>query len=70
MFLMGRETHFRLYGMPMGGEMVAGMGAIVLGIAVAAYGLLPKNISKQLRPARTSSSRHRRMRRSRAPTGY
>jgi len=48
MFLMGRETHFRLYGMPMGGEMVAGMGAIVLGIAVAAYGLLPKNISKQL----------------------
>jgi len=48
MFLMGRETHFRLYGMPMGGEMVAGMGAIVLGVAVAAYGLLPKNISKQL----------------------
>src|SRR6478672_7539898 len=48
MFLMGRMTHFRLYGMPMGGEMVAGMGAIILGVAVAAYGLLPRNISRQL----------------------
>jgi len=48
MFLMGRMTHYRLYGMPMGSEMVAGMGAIILGIAVAAYGLLPKNISSQL----------------------
>jgi putative MFS transporter len=48
MFLMGRMTHFRLYGMPMGNEMVAGMGAIILGVAVAAYGLLPKNISRQL----------------------
>ena len=48
MFLMGRMTHFRLYGMPMGGEMIAGMGAIILGVAVAAYGLLPRNISGQL----------------------
>ena len=46
MFLMGRMTHFRLAGMPMGGEMVAGMGAIILGVAIAAYGLLPNNISK------------------------
>ena len=48
MFLMGRMTHYRLSGMPIDGEMIAGMGAIVIGIAIAAYGLLPSNISKQL----------------------
>jgi putative MFS transporter len=48
MFLMGRMTHYRLYGMPMGNDMIAGMGAIILGVAIAAYGLLPRNISKQL----------------------
>lgn len=48
MFLMGRMTHFRLYGMPMGSEMYVGMAAIILGVGVAAYGLLPKNISQQL----------------------
>src|SRR3954468_3315995 len=48
MFLMGRMTHFRLYGMPMGSEMYVGMAAIILGVGIAAYGLLPKNISKQL----------------------
>jgi putative MFS transporter len=48
MFLMGRMTHYHLYGMPMGNDMIAGMGAIILGVAVAAYGLLPRNISQQL----------------------
>jgi putative MFS transporter len=48
MFLMGRMTHYRLYGMPMGNDMVAGMGAIVLGVVIAAYGLLPRNIGRQL----------------------
>src|SRR4051794_4897281 len=48
MFLMGRMTHFRLYGMPMGSEMYVGMAAIILGVGIAAYGLLPKDISKQL----------------------
>ena len=48
MFLMGRHNGFRLYGMPMGSEMIAGMVVIVLGVATAAYGLLPKNISQQL----------------------
>jgi putative MFS transporter len=48
MFLMGRMTHFRLYGMPMGNDMIAGMVAIILGIAIAAYGLLPRDISRQL----------------------
>jgi putative MFS transporter len=48
MFLMGRMTHYRLYGMPMGEGMIVGMAAIVAGVAIAAYGLLPKNISQQL----------------------
>jgi putative MFS transporter len=48
MFAMGRASHFRLYGMPMGSEMYAGMAIIILGVGIAAYGLLPKNISKQL----------------------
>jgi putative MFS transporter len=48
MFLMGRMTHFRLYGMPMGTEMYVGMAIIILGVAIAAYGLLPRDISKQL----------------------
>jgi len=48
MFLMGKMTHYRLYGMPMGSGMIAGMAAIVGGVAVSAYGLLPKNVSRQL----------------------
>ena len=48
MFLMGRMTHYHLYGMPIGNDMIAGMGAIVLGVAIAAYGLLPRNIARQL----------------------
>jgi MFS transporter, putative metabolite:H+ symporter len=48
MFLMGRMTHYHLYGMPMGAQMYAGMAAIIGGVAIAAYGLLPKNISGQL----------------------
>lgn len=37
--------HFMLVGMPMGADMIAGMVLIVGGIAIAAYGLLPRNIS-------------------------
>jgi putative MFS transporter len=48
MFAMGQATHYRLYGMPMGNGMIIGMVAIVLGVAIAAYGLLPSNISGQL----------------------
>src|SRR5436853_6424786 len=48
MFLMGRTVHYRLYGMPMGAEMYVGMATIILGVAIAAYGLLPKNIAQQL----------------------
>jgi putative MFS transporter len=48
MFAMGRMTHYRLYGMPMGAGMYFGMAAIIVGVGVAAYGLLPTNISRQL----------------------
>src|SRR3954447_18756115 len=44
MFWMGRHNHFMLDGMPIGGDMIAGMAAIVGGVAIAAYGLLPRNI--------------------------
>ena len=47
MFLMGRHNHFDLSGMPMGADMIAGMVLIVGGIAVAAYGLLPRNLAAQ-----------------------
>src|SRR6185369_7317714 len=48
MFLMGRNNHFILYGMPIGWDMVLGMVAIVAGCGIAAYGLLPRDIAKQL----------------------
>jgi putative MFS transporter len=48
MFAMGRAMGYRLYGMPMGIDMVAGMGLIIAGVAIASYGLLPRDISKLL----------------------
>jgi putative MFS transporter len=42
MFLMGRATHYRLVGMPMGTGMLIGMGLIVAGFAATAWGLLPR----------------------------
>lgn len=47
MFAMGRMNHFRLSGMAMGSDMYLGMALIILGVAVAAYGLLPKTIAQQ-----------------------
>jgi putative MFS transporter len=41
MFLMGRHNGFHLAGLPMGTGMLVGMGLIVAGVLVAAYGLLP-----------------------------
>src|SRR3954468_25027773 len=52
MFLMGRMNGFALSGMPMGNDMLAGMGLIVGGVLVAAYGLLPKNISLRVASAK------------------
>mgnify|MGYP001552105726 FL=1 len=41
MFVMARNTHYVLAGMPMGTGMLIGMGLIVAGFAATAYGLLP-----------------------------
>jgi putative MFS transporter len=45
MFWMGRHNHFILSGMPIGADMIVGMVAIVGGVAISAYGLLPKDVS-------------------------
>ncbi|MDE2182764.1 MAG: MFS transporter [Alphaproteobacteria bacterium] len=42
MFLMARDMGYRLAGMAMDPGMLLGMALIVLGVALAAYGLLPK----------------------------
>lgn len=47
MFLMGRHMHFMLAGMAMGLDMVAGMGLIIVGCGIAAWGLLPRDIARQ-----------------------
>ena len=52
MFWMGRMNHFMLAGMPMGKDMLAGMGLIIGGCFVAAYGLLPRDISGQMEASR------------------
>ena len=41
MFLMARGNHYLMAGMPMDGSMLIGMAAIVLGVLLAGYGLLP-----------------------------
>jgi len=43
MFLMGRYTHYKLAGMPMGTPMLIGMGLIVAGTIATAYGLIPRH---------------------------
>src|SRR5580765_775031 len=52
MFWMGRMDHFRLAGMAMDGGMLAGMALIVVGIAAACYGMLPKNLAQQIHASR------------------
>ncbi|MEA3001241.1 MAG: transporter, putative metabolite:H+ symporter [Sphingomonadales bacterium] len=52
MFLMGRDNGFMLAGMPMDKGMLAGMGLIVGGVLVAAYGLLPKDLSRHVASAK------------------
>jgi MFS transporter, putative metabolite:H+ symporter len=45
MFWMGRDNGFHLADMPMDAEMIWGMGLIMVGVAVAGYGLLPRKPS-------------------------
>lgn len=46
MFLMSRHSHYQLAGMPMGTGMVVGMGLIVAGFVVTAYGLKPHRVAE------------------------
>jgi len=50
MFWMGKDLGFRLAGMPMDPGMIAGMFMIFGGVALAAWGLLPKNVAGQRSP--------------------
>jgi MFS transporter, putative metabolite:H+ symporter len=52
MFWMGRHDGFRMAGMAMDSGMMAGMGLIVLGVALAAYGLLPRGVAAQIEASR------------------
>jgi putative MFS transporter len=52
MFLMGRDMGYRLHGMPLGTDMYVGMAFILGGVAVAAFGLLPRNVAGQLAASR------------------
>jgi len=42
MFMMGQYTHWQMVGMPMTTDMLLGMAAIPLGLALACYGLMPR----------------------------
>lgn len=42
MFMMGRHNGYQMVGMAMDATMLAGMAAIPLGLALAAYGLMPR----------------------------
>ncbi|MBY8828857.1 MFS transporter [Hephaestia mangrovi] len=46
MFIASAPMHYRMAGMPMGTGMLIGMAAIVVGILVAGYGLLPVKARK------------------------
>jgi len=67
MFLMGRGNGYVLAGMPMGWGMLLGMGAIVVGVVAAAYGLLPAE--PRSAGGRSTSAPHSRMRASAHRTG-
>ena len=43
MYLMGKDTGYRLVGMPMDTPMLLGMAAIVVGTAATLYGLYPSS---------------------------
>lgn len=42
MFMMGQHTHWQMVGMPMTTEMWLGMAAIPMGLALSAFGMLPR----------------------------
>ena len=56
MFMMGQHTHWQMVGMPMTTEMWVGMAIIPLGLALAAYGLMPR--MAQMREAMQGDAGH------------
>lgn len=52
MFWMGRDMGFRMAGMAMDPGMIGGMGLIVAGIGLTAWGLLPRNVAAQVEASR------------------
>ncbi|HSG35611.1 MAG TPA: MFS transporter, partial [Sphingomonadaceae bacterium] len=52
MFWMGRDMGFRMAGMPMDPGMIAGMYMILGGVALSAWGLLPKRVAEQVAASR------------------
>lgn len=53
MYAMGRHVGYRLAGMPMDTSMLAGMVAIVVGLASSLYGLIPPAVNGDYRAAST-----------------
>ena len=43
MYLMGKDTGYKLVGMPMDMPMMLGMAAIIAGLAASLYGLYPRS---------------------------
>ena len=52
MFWMGRDMGFRLVGMAMDPGMIAGMGLIGIGVLLAGWGLLPRDVARQIHASR------------------
>ncbi len=48
MYLMGKDSGYRLAGMPMNTPMLVGMGAITAGLVASLYGLLPRRGPRRL----------------------
>ncbi len=51
MFLMGAANGYRMVGMPMDATMLTGMGLIPVGLALAAFGLMPDTVLRSKGPA-------------------
>lgn len=58
MFMMGRHTHWQMVGMPMTTEMWLGMAAIPVGLALSAYGLMPRLAGMRAAGSRDASALH------------
>ena len=58
MFMMGQHTQWQMVGMPMTIEMWVGMAVIPIGLALSAYGMLPRSVAAEVLGARAPSTFH------------